>query len=114
MRRLFPQIVERAISRIRIARFERPQKGRVGMNNSAGSLVTPASPVHAPHRQEWLDSRREQVMEPDLPIVDAHHHLHEPPKAVYLFDDLLADTRLGHNVVATVYVENGARYRADG
>ena len=29
---------------------------------------------HAPVRPDWLDKRREEILEPDLPIVDPHHH----------------------------------------
>ena len=32
----------------------------------------------------------------------------------YLLDELLADTGSGHNVIATVFVECGAMYKADG
>jgi hypothetical protein len=28
--------------------------------------------LHLPVRQEWLDRRREEIIEPDLPIVDPH------------------------------------------
>jgi predicted TIM-barrel fold metal-dependent hydrolase len=76
----------------------------------------------------------ETILEPDLPIVDPHHHLWdrrnapEPPPEVashpfleairparrYLLDELLADTGSGHNVLATVFVECGAFYKADG
>ncbi|MBL8674636.1 MAG: amidohydrolase family protein [Rhodospirillales bacterium] len=54
------------------------------------------------------------MLEPDLPIVDPHHHLWERPGNRYLLQDLLADTGGGHNVVATVFVECRAMYRADG
>ena len=78
----------------------------------------------------------EAILEPDLPIVDPHHHLwdrrnyaapantsgapeHPFMTAIqdarrYLLDELLADTGSGHNVIATVFVECGAMYRADG
>lgn len=79
-------------------------------------------------------SGREAVLDPDLPIIDPHHHLWDrlslmrgdrpPPRhgfeAViervprYLLDELLADIRSGHNVIATVYMECGAMYRQDG
>ena len=36
------------------------------------------------------------------------------PAGRYLLDELLADTGSGHNVVATVFVQCGAMYRADG
>jgi L-fuconolactonase len=79
---------------------------------------------------------REAILEPDLPIVDPHHHLWErmlppmPPGAAlpplhpflqvvfrrpkYLLPELLTDLRSGHNVCATVFIECGAFYKADG
>ncbi len=76
----------------------------------------------------------EPILEPDLPIVDPHHHLWDRPAALiaalppprhgfehiirrvprYLLDELLADMKRGHNVVATVFLECGSMYRADG
>jgi L-fuconolactonase len=83
----------------------------------------------------------EAILDPDLPIVDPHHHLWDrrayapaptakeggaadPPEhpfitAIadaprYLLDELIADTTSGHNVIATVFVECGAFYKADG
>jgi predicted TIM-barrel fold metal-dependent hydrolase len=82
----------------------------------------------------------EAILDPDLPIVDPHHHLwdrrayappantkdggpSDPPEhpfitAIadarrYLLDELIADAST-HNVVATVFVECGAFYKADG
>ena len=77
---------------------------------------------------------REPILEPDLPIVDPHHHLWDRPPALvaalpppkhgfehvirrvprYLLDELLADMTSGHNVVATVYMECGSMYRGRG
>lgn len=74
----------------------------------------------------------EAILEPDLPIVDPHHHLWDrrsyatsevdehpfmtaiEPAKRYLLDELMADTGSGHNVIATVFVECGAFYKADG
>lgn len=76
----------------------------------------------------------EPILEPELPIVDPHHHLWDRPRGIlrnlppsdhgfmdiinqiprYLLDELLADLNSGHNVRATVYMECGAMYRADG
>src|SRR4051812_37050974 len=76
----------------------------------------------------------EQILEPELPIVDPHHHLWDRPTEMlgnlppsdhgfmdilhkvprYLFDELLADLKAGHNVRGTIYMECGAMYRADG
>ena len=29
---------------------------------------------YIPVRQDWLDRRKEEILEPDLPIVDPHDH----------------------------------------
>ncbi len=71
----------------------------------------------------------EDILEPDLPIIDPHHHLWDlrpvlgafpEPRhdfletlagaAHYTFDQLQADARCGHNVIATVFMECGAFY----
>ena len=73
----------------------------------------------------------ESILEPDLPIVDPHHHLWDlrpllpafpEPRhpfidtiagaAHYTFDQLLDDVASGHNVIGTVFMECGAFYRA--
>ena len=74
----------------------------------------------------------EAIIDPELPIIDPHHHLWDRPAALierlppprhgfdhlirlsprYLFEELLADMTSGHNVVATVFMECGAMYRA--
>jgi L-fuconolactonase len=76
----------------------------------------------------------EPIIEPDLPIVDPHHHLWFVPETVraamktsdspffhvrratprYLFDELLGDLTAGHNVLATVFVECHSMYRPSG
>ncbi len=65
-------------------------------------------------RDEWLARRVETVLEPELPIVDPHHHLWERPGWNYMLDDLLADTGSGHNIVGTVFVQCRSMHRADG
>ena len=65
-------------------------------------------------RQDWLDRRKEPILEPDLPIIDPHHHLWDRENWRYLLDDLLADTNSGHNVLATVFVQARAFHKADG
>jgi L-fuconolactonase len=80
----------------------------------------------------------EPIIDPDLPIIDPHHHLWVLSKSFlrqidsgdsvftrglapvfhshqrYLLDELLADVTSGHNVRATVCVECGTMYRASG
>src|ERR1700710_2438682 len=74
-----------------------------------------ARPYLHPHVNEsWLSKRREEILDPDLPIVDAHHHLWERETGRYLLDELRADLGAGHNVRATVFIQCGYAYRSDG
>jgi len=67
---------------------------------------------------DWLALTREDVLEPDLPICDPHHHLwdHRTERVAprYLLDEILADVQSGHNVVSTVFIECGAMFKTDG
>ncbi|HVH80420.1 MAG TPA: amidohydrolase family protein, partial [Stellaceae bacterium] len=76
----------------------------------------PVSPTgHFTPRNDWLARHIEDVIEPELPIVDPHHHLVERPETGrYLLPELLADTSSGHNIIATVYLEWLSMYRASG
>ena len=63
----------------------------------------------------WLARRQpEEVLEPDLPIVDPHHHLWDMPGRRYLLPELLADVASGHKIVKTMFMECEAFYRASG
>ena len=70
--------------------------------------------------RQLLVGRDEPIIDPDMPIIDAHHHLFDRPPLGdrppmrYLLDDYLADARAGHRIVATVYVEILAFARPDG
>jgi predicted TIM-barrel fold metal-dependent hydrolase len=47
--------------------------------------------------EAWLATQSaEAVLEPDLPIIDPHHHLWERPDHRYLLHEFLADVRTGH------------------
>ena len=63
---------------------------------------------------EWLGKLEEEILEPELPIVDPHHHLWDHPGSRYLLDELLADLGSGHNIVATVFIQCGSGYRTSG
>ena len=76
----------------------------------AQQQAAPSNPI----RRDWLDRRKEPILEPELPIVDPHHHLWQRPGWRYLLDDLLLDTGSGHNIVATVYMEASSMYRDRG
>ena len=78
------------------------------------TATSATSPYYLPVRQDWLDRRKEPILEPDLPIVDPHHHLWDRPGWRYLLDELLADTSSGHNILATVFVQARAMPRAAG
>ena len=68
-----------------------------------------------PPDEAWLaKAPPEPILEPELPIIDTHHHLWERPDHRYLLHELLADLGTGHNVVATVFLECHAMYRAGG
>jgi len=70
---------------------------------------------HPPVRPGWLDLVREDILEPELPIIDPHHHLwHDRPSGRYLLEELAADLASGHNVVATVFMQCGWKHRTDG
>src|SRR4051794_19388420 len=64
----------------------------------------------------WLAKRpAEPALEPDLPIIDPHHHFWDTPqRGRYFLPDLLADIDGGHNIVATVFLECQAMYRKSG
>src|ERR1051325_12166316 len=68
--------------------------------------------IHTPD-ETWLGAAAEEpVLDPDLPIVDPHHHLWQRGDHRYLLDELLADLNTGHNIVATVFLECRSMYRA--
>lgn len=69
---------------------------------------------HNAIRPDWLATRQEEAIDPDRPIVDAHHHLFDRPGWRYLLDDYVADTTTGHNLRASVYVQSRAMLRKHG
>src|SRR5262249_36094657 len=73
-----------------------------------------AAPGNPAPRLDWLARRKEPILEPELAIIDPHHHLWQRPGWRYLLDDLLTDIGNGHNIVATVYMEASSMYRDRG
>jgi L-fuconolactonase len=81
-----------------------------------------------PPRDAWLaKAPPEPVIDPGLPIIDTHHHLWhrrashagageswEVPAFRYLLPEFLADCATGHNIVASVFLQCHAMYRAAG
>jgi predicted TIM-barrel fold metal-dependent hydrolase len=63
---------------------------------------------------------KEEILDPDLPICDPHHHLWDRPGvrirtgSRYLLGELLEDINSGHNITQTVFIECMSMYRQDG
>jgi predicted TIM-barrel fold metal-dependent hydrolase len=110
---------EPAISRRTVLTASAGLVGAAAMASSAALAQAPATApqmpaVQAPVRNDWLAKRTEEILEPELPIIDPHHHLWDKPRYTYLFPDLLADVGSGHKIVATMYEQAREMYRADG
>jgi L-fuconolactonase len=60
------------------------------------------------------DGRDEPILEPDLEIIDSHHHFFDLPHMRYMFEDYLSDIYAGHNVVASTYAATETMVRIDG
>jgi len=69
---------------------------------------------HMAELNEWTKQRSETALEPELPIIDPHHHVWDDERGRYLIHELAEDVGTGHNIVATVFIEAGSMYRADG
>ena len=70
---------------------------------------------HSVALNRWIArTRKEQALEPELPIIDPHHHLWDDDRGPYLLPDILNDIGGGHNVTATVFIECRTHYRAGG
>ena len=68
---------------------------------------------------EWLESTKENTVEPDLKICDAHHHFWDGRTEFgaysrYILDEFNQDIYGGHNICSTVFVEASAMYRSEG
>lgn len=59
----------------------------------------------------FVPAMPEEILEPDLPICDPHHHLFDRPDyPCYLLPELLADVGSGHRIESTIFVDAGAFY----
>jgi L-fuconolactonase len=65
-------------------------------------------------RPSWLSKYEEEPLEPELPIIDPHHHISDAHWGGYFADHLLNDVRSGHNIISTVFVQCGFGYRDAG
>jgi predicted TIM-barrel fold metal-dependent hydrolase len=78
------------------------------------TAMLPTSGLSAEIRPEWLATRTEAILMPDLPIVDAHHHLWDRPGDRYLVENFAADVNSGHRILSSVYVDCRSMYRRSG
>jgi predicted TIM-barrel fold metal-dependent hydrolase len=68
-----------------------------------------------PPDEAWLARQPpEPILEPELPIIDTHHHLWDRGGHRYFLPEFLADAATGHHVVASVFLECHSMYRAAG
>jgi len=70
--------------------------------------------IHAPDEAWLARNPAEPILEPDLPIIDTHHHLWDREGHRYFLPEFLADAATGHNLVASVFMECHSMYRAAG
>ncbi len=84
------------------------------MTMHTAPTTTTFPPAQIPVREAWLSLHQEDILEADLPIVDAHHHLWDRPGQRYLLDQFLHDTNSGHNILASIYIQCRSMYRASG
>lgn len=61
-----------------------------------------------------LEGNDEEILEPDLPILDSHYHLFDLPGNRYMLDEYLADVNTGHNIIGSIYCETQAFSYKDG
>jgi len=62
----------------------------------------------------WLAKHDETILEPEISIVDPHHHLWLRGGYTYLMPELAVDMASGHNITATIFAECHSMYRQDG
>jgi predicted TIM-barrel fold metal-dependent hydrolase len=101
------------------------------MRFSSPGIVKRRTPGDKSSKDAMGAGMTEAILEPELPIIDPHHHLWDlrpviaavpPPhhpfietvalSPYYTFNEIQAEVTSGHNVVATVFMECGAFYRA--
>ena len=68
---------------------------------------------------DWLAQVKEEIINPELPIIDPHHHLWNGDNQLassfpYLIDNLSEDTNSGHNIVGTIFMECAQGYYQEG
>lgn len=69
---------------------------------------------HTAVREDWLGSLVEPIFDPQIPLIDPHHHLWDRAYYPYLEPQFCADLESGHRVVATAFVECRAMHSDHG
>lgn len=68
-----------------------------------------------PGSDQWLEQVKEDIIDPERPIIDPHHHLWRKRFGRdYLLPELWSDTGSGHNIVKTMFMECRAFYLREG
>ena len=86
---------------------------------------TPYGRIFPPNKAWLAKLAEEDVIDPDLPIIDTHHHLWDRLSADlpqgastrsnrYFLREFTEDLNSGHNTIATVFLQCHAMYRANG
>ena len=81
---------------------------------TTSTIAAPRSLLFGEPREDWLALRQEKTIDPERPIVDAHHHLWDRGGQRYMIEEITQDIASGHNIAATVYVDCRSMYRAGG
>jgi predicted TIM-barrel fold metal-dependent hydrolase len=63
--------------------------------------------------ETWLAKVHEEILDPEIPIVDPHHHFMTWP-VHYQLPQMLKDFTSGHNVCAAIHVDARQNYRTTG
>ena len=68
---------------------------------------------------DWLNQVKEEIIDPQLPIIDPHHHLWNGDDQLagsfpYLIEHLNEDIFSGHNIEGTIFMECAAGYYLKG
>ncbi|MCG8413727.1 MAG: hypothetical protein MI746_05855, partial [Pseudomonadales bacterium] len=72
-------------------------------------------PTPEPGSDAWLQQISEEIIDPERPIIDPHHHLWKKRFGRdYLLAEFWADTNSGHNIQKTMFMECRAFYLREG
>jgi predicted TIM-barrel fold metal-dependent hydrolase len=105
VRRQADLLTKFAVAAKRKPRIEATEEAELALNETEKTLFFVGD--------EWLAKRREEILEPELPIIDPHHHLWDRG-ARYLLEEVLKDIGEGHNILATVFMQCDSMYRNGG